>query len=418
MRRLRRLFQIPGRHYLWGSGAILLVAVYVISAQVADRSSFANGRLRQDVMERWGAPISQSAPSVRFVESGSIFNTLEPLALDSQEVSLNAIMNYRKRGLVYFSGFEFELNGHYAITNPRDHAIDAVFVFPVEQERRSMLRDLQFRVNGEPAEMPLSEAADKLVWTGRLAPGQSATFDIGFRGRGLDTFRYVLDPDLPVRDFTLEIGIQGGNNYDYQAGVVPASSVGLDGDRVDLLWEFDSLEAGFPFGVILPSEKSFDRVIQTMIRRSWATFALFMAALVALAGFHCQALTRVETYLAAAGYAFFFVLLPYLAAYLHFYVAYAVTTLLMGGLLHYYLVRVLPGAASRQVDGLIAALLVVPTAAVVLERHTGLIYALEIVAGLAMLMVFSMRPAVRAAAQQLEDSLSNGGTHHEETSHV
>lgn len=406
-RRLPRLFQVPGRFYLWGSGMILLVAVYVISAQVADRAGFANGRLRQDVMERWGAPIAQSAPSVRFVESGSIFNTLEPLPLDRQRVTLEAKMNYRKRGLVYFSGFEFDLRGQYAVTNPRPDEIDVVFVFPVEQARRIMLRDLSFSVNGEPAGIPLSETADKLVWTGRLAPGESATFEIAFRGRGLDSFRYVLDPELPVRNFELLIDIRGGQNFDYQAGVVPASSVETRDGHVALGWSFDALEAGFPFGVILPSEKSFDRVILTMIRRAWATFALFILGLVGLAIYHRRALTRVETYLASAGYAFFFVLLPYLAAYMHFYLAYAVTAGAMGGLLFYYLSRVYPKGAALQVAGLIAALLVAPTLAVVLERHTGLLYALEILAGLAVLMVLSMRPAVRAAMERLETSMED-----------
>lgn len=54
---LRRPFALPGRFYFWGSAVILVVAVYVISAPVADRSGFANSRLREDVMERWGAPM-------------------------------------------------------------------------------------------------------------------------------------------------------------------------------------------------------------------------------------------------------------------------------------------------------------------------------------------------------------------------
>jgi hypothetical protein len=325
-------------------------------------------------------------------------------------------MNYRKRGLVYFSGFDFDLRGEYAVTNPRPDEIDVVFVLPVVHERRSMLRDLSFHVNGEPAPIPLNESADKLVWTGRLAAGESATFAIGFRGRGLDSFRYVLDPELPVRNLELTIDIRGGDNYDYETGVVPATSVETGEDRIRLAWSFDSLEAGFPFGVILPSEQSFDEVILTLIRRAWATFALFLFALVGLGIYHRRPLTRVETYLASAGYAFFFVLLPYLAAYMHFYAAYAVTTLSMGGLLFAYLARIFPPGAAHQVAGAIIAVLVIPTFAVVLERHTGLVYALEILAGLAALMVLSMRPAVRAALERLETSFDS--SKETEVSHV
>ena len=64
--------------------------------------------------------------------------------------------------------------------------------------------------------------------------------------------------------------------------------------------------------------------------------------------------------------------------------------------------RIYPQGAANQVAGTIVALLIVPTFAVVLERHTGLVYALEILAGLAALMVLSMRPEVRAALERLE----------------
>jgi inner membrane protein involved in colicin E2 resistance len=157
-------------------------------------------------------------------------------------------------------------------------------------------------------------------------------------------------------------------------------------------------------------------VILRMVRRAWATFALFFAALTGLAVLHQRRLARMETYLASAGYAFFFVLLPYLAAYMHFYVAYAVATAVVGGLLQVYLTRVLPESGGAQVALVIVALLVVPTLAVVLERHTGIIYALEILAGLALLMLMSVRPAVRAAVARLETSLRNGGE--EEQVHV
>ena len=42
--------------------------------------------------------------------------------------------------------------------------------------------------------------------------------------------------------------------------------------------------------------------------------------------------------------------------------------------------------------GLIAALLFLPTLAVILQNYTGLIYSLEILAGLALVMAFTTRP--------------------------
>src|SRR5207237_4029163 len=134
-------------------------------------------------------PIDQPAPSVRYVESGAVFNALTPLPLGSQHVSLEARMNYRKRGLVSFSGFDFDFHGAYAAKNPTARDIDAVFVFPLGTQRNQvMLSDLRFRVNGADVPVGVAEESDKLVWTGRLAPGEELAVDIAFRGRGLDGY--------------------------------------------------------------------------------------------------------------------------------------------------------------------------------------------------------------------------------------
>jgi hypothetical protein len=395
--------RFPGRYHFWGSLIIVLFSALVISTQIADRHGFASGELHNDVLERWGAPIVQAAPSVRWVASGAVFNTLHALPLDGQTITVDADMNYRKRGLVYFSGFEFGFRGAYAVRNPRSHDIDIVFVFPVHVEKnRILLSDLAFRVNGEPTDIRLEEGADKLVWTGRLARGEEVAFEIEFHGRGLDSFAYLMDPALPARGFSLDIRITGGDNYDYAPGVVPAHTTLVANERIDLAWRFPSLESGVPVGVILPSETSFDSIIVTMVRRSSTTFVLLFAALVALSLHTGRQPLRHESYLIAAAYAFFFVLLPYLAAYVHFYVAYGIALLTVGGLLWYYLERIHTRTVRLPILAALAALLFLPTLAVILQGYTGLIYTLEILAGLGLVMLLTTRPTFRAMLQQLE----------------
>ena len=74
---LRRAFALAYRHHLGGSVIILLVVTLTIGAQISDRRSFADGELYDDVMDRWGAPIRQPAPSVLYVESGTVFGGLD-----------------------------------------------------------------------------------------------------------------------------------------------------------------------------------------------------------------------------------------------------------------------------------------------------------------------------------------------------
>ena len=138
--------------------------------------------------------------------------------------------------------------------------------------------------------------------------------------------------------------------------------------------------------------QSFDAIIATFVGRSWAGFLLFFAGLVALCLHHGRPPWIFESYLFAAAYALFFVLVAYLAAYLHFYAAWALALSLTGGLLCGYAALLLPRGAWKPVAGLVAGGLAVPTLAVILQGYTGLIYTLEALALVAALMVASARP--------------------------
>jgi hypothetical protein len=365
----------------------------VMAGQVARRHTFASTELYEDVMDRWGAPIVQGAPSVRYAEHGSVFHKLEALPLSKQQVGVQAEMNYRKRGLVYFSGFDFQFRGDYAFVNSRSVPIDVAFVFPLSMQRdRVLLSDLSFLVNGQPEPEPLAGGDDKLLWTGRVEPGQEVTVAILYRGRGLDSFLYTLDPALPVRGLDLTLNITGGDNHDYPPGVVPATDHQSRGSGTTLRWQYDALEAGVPMGAILPSETGFDQVLYQMISRAWAPFTLFFLGLVSLALLHGHTLRLYQTMLVVSAYLFFYVLVAYLAAFLNFYVAYVVALGITTGLVVTYLRKVIDPLVGPQVLILLGATLLTPTVAVLLRGYTGLVYTFELLGLLAAFMAATTRP--------------------------
>jgi hypothetical protein len=372
---------------------LMLLVTFVMAGQVARRHTFASTELYEDVMDRWGAPIVQGAPSVRYAEHGSVFHKLEALPLSQQLVAVDAQMNYRKRGLVYFSGFDFEFRGDYAFVNPRDVPIDVAFVFPLSMQRdQVLLSDLSFVVDGQAEAEPLAGGDDKLLWTGRVEPGQRVEVAIRYRGRGLDSFLYALDPALPVRGLDLTLDIAGGDNHDYPPGVVPATELRSRHTGTQLRWQYDALEAGVPMGAILPSETGFDQVLHDMITRAWAPFTLFFLGLVVLGLVHGQALRLYQMMLIVSAYLFFYVLVAYLAAFLNFYVAWILSLAITAGLVVAYLRRVIDPLVGPQVLLLLGATLLTPTAAVLLRGYTGLVYTFEILGLLAALMAATTRP--------------------------
>jgi hypothetical protein len=394
---------IARTHFMFAL-SILLIVTAVMGAQIAFRRDFADTELHADVMDRWGSPILQAAPSVRFVEHGAVFTRLEPLALSGQAVDVEATMNYRRRGLVYFSGFDFTFHGTFTAENDRPYPIDLVFVFPLQVNRAQvLLTDLQFAVDDVPERIALEAGDDKLVWTGRADPGQKLSFDISYGGRGLDSFTYVPDPALPVRGLDLRVHTTGGSQFDYPEGVVPATTFEQTDDACALEWTYDSLEAGVPMGVTLPLEHRFDEIIGTMIHRAWAPFLCFFVGLVVIGIRGGRRLRGHEVVLVVSAYCFFYVLLPYLTAFMSFYVAYVVSLATVGALVLAYLRALYGRGAVRPTLGMLVAFLTTPTLAVILAGYTGLLYTLEILTGLALLMFASTRPSFGAITRGVAD---------------
>ena len=394
------------QHWL-GSTAIILFATWLIASQVSTRTDFASTELGESVESRWGAPVEQVAPSVRAVQSGTVFTELQPLALSAQRVVVDATMNYRKRGLAYFSGFDFVFDGVYEAENPDVHDIDVAFVFPIEVDKSQvLLSELSFLVNDSPASLDLGEAGNRLVWTGRLPVKSKASFHIRYRARGLESFVYRMDPSLPAHEVSFRIDVTGGDNVDYPPFVLAASQTELGAGRARLTWQFPSLESGVALGVILPSLKKYDELVAVMAFRAFVPALCFLAGLSVLSLRHRRRLLVWETYVAAAAFGFTYILLAYLGAFTHFVVAWGVTMAFMGAAVVLYLRRLFPAERWQLLLGGWVATQVLPTLAVLLPGYTGLVYTLELLAGLLTAMVLVTNQQVRAF---LSDRLTQPG---------
>ncbi len=385
------------RQHFFGSLAIILFTTLVIAAQVSDRTDFASTELAHDVESRWGAPVEQAAPSVRAVQSGTVFTELAPLALSQQHVNVTATMNYRKRGLAYFSGFDFVFDGAYVAENTDTHDIGVAFVFPIEADKSQvLLSELAFTVDGQPASLDLGQQSNRLVWTGRIPVGGKTQFTIRYRARGLESFVYHLDPSLPARDVKLHLEVEGGDNVDYPSFVLAANETKITNGHVALDWSYPSLESGVALGVTLPSVKKYDALAATISFRAFVPGFVFLVALSLLALKNRRSLLVWESYLAAAAYAFCTVLTAYLGAFIHFFLAWGITMTGLGAAVVLYTGRLFPNEKRSTLIGVWVATQVVPTFAVLVPGYTGLIYTLELLALLLAAMTLMTRTEVRA----------------------
>ncbi len=394
---IRKVFQFIFSSHLLLALMPVVVAGAVVSSQVEGRADFANTELAQGVEDRWGEPVRQPAPSLRAVESGSVFTELKAMPFDSQHVRVDAAMNYRKRGLKYFSGFDFSFRGDYAYANTSGHDEDVAFIFPIEfNKSQVLLSDVELTVNGEKTQAELKEGGTCLLWTGRVAGGSRVAFTLGYKARGLGSFQYRLDPALPAKDIAVHLSVTGGDNFDFPEGSLSAQSITRTAEGLAFDWRYSALESGVTLGLILPSEKSYDAIIATMARRAWAPFLSFFGLWSVLALGSRRKLLFYETGLLSVTYAFFFVLVAYLSAFLHFYVAWPLCLVAIGAAAVVYLKKLFPEARTALLTMGWLWSMGVPTLAVVVPGYTGLIYTLELLAALIVALHLSLKPNVRA----------------------
>ncbi|MEO1369636.1 MAG: hypothetical protein AAFX50_20850, partial [Acidobacteriota bacterium] len=142
-------------------------------------------------------------------------------------------------------------------------------------------------------------------------------------------------------------------------------------------------------------------VLLKMLGHAVPAFFLFFASLVALFEIFSVRPRLYQMYLLASGWAFFYVLLPYLGAFLHFHVAWVLSGLTVAALLTSFAARLIgPGARPYMLVALAPSLLV-PSLAVMLQGYTGLIYTVEILAILVVSMRFATRPDIVEALDTL-----------------
>lgn len=397
---IRRFFRFVWHSHLLLALAPVYFAGHVMGDQVENRGDFANTELAKGVEDRWGEPVRQPAPSLRVVESGSVFTELKAMPFDLQHVRVDAAMNYRKRGLRYFSGFDFAFRGDYGYGNRTAHDEDVAFIFPIEFDKSQvLLSDVELTVNGARAQAELKENGTCLMWTGRVPAGEQVAFTLAYKARGLGSFIYRLDPALAAKDLAVHLSVTGGDNFDFPEGTLSAQRITQTREALAFDWQYAALESGVSLGLVLPSEQSYDTLIATMARRAWAPFLSFFGLWVVLSLSTRRRLLFYEVGLLSAVYAFFFVLVAYLSAFVHFYVAWPLCLALLGTAAVLYLKRLFPEASLPLLAMGWLWSMGVPTLAVVVPGYTGLIYTLELLAALLTALHLSLKPSVRALLQ-------------------
>lgn len=331
------------------------------------------------VKQIWGGNLAQPMPSIRYKRFGSDVPSLNKGEVSASDIAVILDLDYRKKGLVYYTGYNAQFLGKYTLRNPENEKIYLSFIFPYPTTPgEGMLQNVKLLVGGQEDIEDTEYQPNLALWTGVLEPAQTLDITVSYNGRGLDQFEYGFESNKQVNHFQMKIDVRGAKELDYAESTMPPTEPiqeNLTGKI--LLWKLDRTLTQFNIGVILPDKLDIEQQLSIMAWRAPFFFFLFFISVIALLRLVKEPLNLLQMGIISVAYFLFYPLFAYLIMYLDLYYAFALSFGILGLLIFNY-TRTLYGAKlAFAVLVAYTFYLGVTSIAALLPTYTGVILTVE-----------------------------------------
>jgi inner membrane protein involved in colicin E2 resistance len=236
----------------------------ILGATIFSRTYDSGQTLDDRVASLWGAPQVQSPPvatcehkepkTTETVENGKKRTLTEQLTvtnslpLESSRLDVNLDLDYRQKGLLWYSTYKVAFEGLYTFRNTTDqNKVTFTLKFPTD---RAIYDDLVFTVNDAP--VALTNEKNTATGTAEVGPGETATLKVGYRSQGLTEWRYDFgDSVAQVRDFRLRMKTNF-KAIDFPENTLSPSEEHETKDGWELVWNYKNLVSGYQIGMAMP----------------------------------------------------------------------------------------------------------------------------------------------------------------------
>jgi len=241
------------------------IAWFILGATIFSRSSLLDTRLKRQVASLWGDAQEQAAPGAFYfrpapadakpddktataarppVESAAI-------GLASSRVKARLDLEYRQKGLLWYSTYKVAFSGNYRFENTTGGARRVRISFPLPSAK-AVYDDIVFLIDGQAA--PYGNQGNSLVFERELAAGEAVSLEAGYRSQGLDSWRYLFGKEVAqVRDFEL-VATTNFRDVDFEANTLAPTEKKPTPDGWQLAWRYKNLLSGSQIAVAMPQK--------------------------------------------------------------------------------------------------------------------------------------------------------------------
>jgi inner membrane protein involved in colicin E2 resistance len=224
-------------------------------------------QLRARVASSWGTSQEQAPPTAGYevVSHKQVPGTKDgvPIVREVEERKSNLLpieksrvnvalwLDYRRKGLLWYSTYRVDFSGAYEFSNPSDQPQRVTFRMKLPAEQ-AVYDNLTFAVNDVP--LTVSNEKNEAVATATVAPKETAALKIGYHSQGLDNWNYSFgDGVTQVKDFQLQLATNFPS-FDLPENTLSPTEERKQPSGWELTWNYKSLVSGYHVGITLPQK--------------------------------------------------------------------------------------------------------------------------------------------------------------------
>ena len=355
----------------------------ILGSASALRSSMTAAYLDDEVRSLWGAQIVQLAPKISVNIPGT--KQVRTLAPSANQVEVDLTLEQRRKGLIWYPTYIVDFAGTYTVTNTEAVSQNLKVHFPLPSETATYDR-FSFSIDGKPqrVELRTQEGVNQLL---ELAPGDTRSFKLTYRTRGLRDWSYQLAAwSGRVQGLSLTV-TTNFEAIDFPEGALSPMSIEQQDGATTLRWEAEDLITRQNVGGTMPEKVNPGPVSARMSFFAPVCLLFFFVLITALSVLKRINIHPMHYLFVTGGFFAFHLLFAYLVDLINIHLAFSVSSVTSVALVVAYLAT----ALGKSFPWKIAALgqlfyLVLFSYSFFLEGMTGLTVTIGSVLTLAVLM--------------------------------
>jgi len=343
------------------------VAWAILGSTIFYRTYNAESGLAGRVASTWGAAQGQAPPAIAYEwpeekkvqveEEGKKTTRTErqihslAVSVDASRVAATFHIDYRQKGLLWFSTYKVDFDGVYTFQNPSSREEEFVFQLPFPAQQ-AVYDNVQLLLDEKP--LALTFSGSQAVARTRLAAGAKSVLKASYRSQGLDTWRYTFSGAnvdrsaarqnadgagkeiSQARDFHLLVKTDF-SGFDFPDNSLSPTDKRKTPNGWELEWNYQNLVSGFDISLKMPQKLQPGPLAGRISYFAPVSLFFFFFLVFILSALRGKDLHPVNYFFLACAFFAFHLLLAYLADHISIHAAFVISSVVSIALVVSYL---------------------------------------------------------------------------------